>query len=85
MLTEASSTITLPDACSPWIFVNANARGYYRTAYSPELLLGIAPHVETDLTASERLMLDQTVEQINSCIALRESQTSAVTGWLAGR
>jgi len=57
VLTEASRAITLSGACSPWIFANAGARGYYRTAYSSDLLRGIAPHVETDLTASERLML----------------------------
>ncbi len=57
VLTDASRVITLPGACAPWIFANAGARGYYRTAYSPDLLREIAPHVETDLTASERLML----------------------------
>ena len=57
VLTDASREITMPGTCSPWIFANAGARGYYRTAYSPELLRGIAPHVETDLNASERLML----------------------------
>ena len=57
VLTDASRAITLPGACSPWIYANAGARGYYRTAYSPDLLKSIAPRVETDLTAPERLLL----------------------------
>jgi aminopeptidase N len=57
VLMEASRAIALPGSCSPWIYANAGARGYYRTAYSPELLRGIAPRVETDLSAPERLML----------------------------
>ena len=32
------------------MFANAGAHGYYRTAYPPEMLRAIAPHVETDLT-----------------------------------
>ncbi|MBI3401496.1 MAG: ERAP1-like C-terminal domain-containing protein [Acidobacteria bacterium] len=57
VLTDASRAVTLPGTCSPWVFANAGARGYYRTAYSSELLRGIAPRVETDLSAPERLML----------------------------
>jgi len=57
VLTDASHTITTSGACAPWVFANAGARGYYRTAYSSEVLRGLAPHVETDLTAPERLSL----------------------------
>ena len=39
------------------MFANAGAHGYYRTAYPPEMLRALAPHVETDLTAPERLSL----------------------------
>ena len=41
----------------PWVFVNAGAQGYFRTAYPPEMLRAIAPHVETSLSAQERLSL----------------------------
>jgi len=57
MLDDASHTFTTPGTCSPWVFANAGARGYYRTAYSSELLRAMAPHVGTDLTATERLSL----------------------------
>jgi aminopeptidase N len=57
LLTEASHTLTLAGACAPWVFANAGARGYYRTAYAPDMLRAMAPRVETDLTAPERLSL----------------------------
>ena len=46
-----------PARCVPWVFANAGARGYYRTAYPSEMLRALAPHVETELTAPERLVL----------------------------
>jgi aminopeptidase N len=57
LLTEARQTLTVANGCAPWIFANAGARGYYRTAYSPEMLRAMAPHVGTDLTAAERFSL----------------------------
>jgi aminopeptidase N len=57
VLNESSHTFTSPGQCAPWVFANAGARGYYRTAYSSDLLRALAPHVETDLTAPERLSL----------------------------
>jgi aminopeptidase N len=44
-------------ACSSWVFANAGAQGYYRTAYSPEALRALAPRVQDILTAPERLSL----------------------------
>src|SRR5262245_16117268 len=50
--------MTLPgDGCASWVFANAGAQGYYRTAYTPEMLRAIAPHVATGLTPPERLSL----------------------------
>jgi len=43
--------------CVPWVFANAGAEGYYRTAYAPEALKAMAPHVEDALSAPERLSL----------------------------
>src|SRR5580765_5693683 len=56
-MTEASHTMKLAGACAPWVFANAGAHGYYRTAYPPEMLRTLAPHVATDLSAPERLVL----------------------------
>ena len=41
----------------PWVFANAGAHGYYRTAYSPDMLRALAPRVQDVLTAPERLSL----------------------------
>jgi aminopeptidase N len=57
VLTEATQTMALPGACAPWVFANAGAHGYYRSAYSSDVLRAVAPRVETDLTAPERLSL----------------------------
>jgi aminopeptidase N len=57
VLSEESRTMTVAGACTPWVFANAGAHGYYRTAYPPDVLKAMAPHVETDLTAPERLSL----------------------------
>ena len=47
----------LAPGCPPWVFINTGARGYYRTAYPPEMLRALAPRIATDLTAPERLSL----------------------------
>jgi aminopeptidase N/puromycin-sensitive aminopeptidase len=49
--------MTPPGGCGPWVFANAGALGYYRTAYPSDVLRAVAPHAETDLTAPERLSL----------------------------
>ena len=56
-MTEESRTLNIAGACAPWVFANAGAHGYYRTAYPSEMLRAIAPRVETDLSAPERLSL----------------------------
>jgi aminopeptidase N len=58
VVSDVSQTITLPgNGCESWVFANAGAQGYYRTAYTPEILRAIAPHVATGLTPPERLSL----------------------------
>src|SRR6185295_4083850 len=57
VLTEPRETLTVASGCPAWIFANAGARGYYRTAYPPDMIRAMAPHVETDLTAAERFSL----------------------------
>src|SRR5262249_38198694 len=43
--------------CVPWVYANAGARGYYRTEYAPENLRAMLPHLESSLSAPERLSL----------------------------
>jgi aminopeptidase N len=57
VMTDVSKTLHLPGACAPWVFANAGAHGYYRTAYPSDMLRAIAPRVGTELTAPERLVL----------------------------
>jgi aminopeptidase N len=57
LVSEPSHTVTMAGACVPWVFANAGADGYYRTAYPTEVLRAIAPRIGTDLTAPERLSL----------------------------
>jgi aminopeptidase N len=58
VLSEAAGSISLAaGGCASWVFANASAQGYFRTAYPPEMLRAIAPHVETSLSAPERLSL----------------------------
>ena len=57
VLSEPSSTLMLPGGCAPWVFANAGAQGYYRTAYAPAMLRALAPDVESALSAPERFTL----------------------------
>jgi aminopeptidase N len=57
VLSERTQTQTIAHGCAPWVFANAGAGGYYRTAYPREMLRAMAPHVQTALTAPERLSL----------------------------
>ncbi|HKV91810.1 MAG TPA: M1 family aminopeptidase [Candidatus Angelobacter sp.] len=59
---------TLPVAgCSPWVFVNGNAAGYYRTQYDKADLEKLTAIVSTGLTTAERMSL------VNDEIALVQS------------
>src|SRR5262245_42727375 len=57
LLTEARQTLPVAKGCATWIFANAGARGYYRTAYAPAMLRAMAPHIEGELTPAERMSL----------------------------
>jgi len=43
--------------CSNWVFTNANAVGYYRTQYDPEILKKLSGAAMTGLTTAERMSL----------------------------
>ena len=38
-----AQTLDVARGCAPWVFANAGAQGYYRTAYPPALLRALAP------------------------------------------
>jgi aminopeptidase N len=44
-------------SCSPWVYANADAKGYYQSSYSPENLHALAKVEETGLTPAERILL----------------------------
>ena len=43
--------------CPAWVFANAGALGYYRTAYNSDLLRALSANAETVLSAPERVSL----------------------------
>ena len=57
VISQPRLTLDVARGCVPWIFANAGAEGYYRTAYAPEILRALAPHVEDALSAPERVTL----------------------------
>jgi aminopeptidase N len=57
VLSPQPQTLDVARGCAPWVFVNAGAQGYYRTAYPPALLRMLAPDLSTALTPPERLSL----------------------------
>ena len=55
---EPHATLPLEtSSCPRWAFVNAGADGYFRTAYSRDMLRAIAPDIATSLTEPERLTI----------------------------
>jgi len=49
---------TIPaTGCSPWVFVNAGATGYYRTQYDAAAMQQLVAVAATELTAAERVSL----------------------------
>jgi aminopeptidase N len=57
VVADPSQTIHAGEACTPWVFVNAGGKGYYRSAYPPEMIRSLAADAERALTAPERLSL----------------------------
>ncbi|MGH9430337.1 MAG: M1 family metallopeptidase [Terriglobia bacterium] len=56
LLKQKQQTFNLR-GCSSWILANADARGYYRSAYSPSMLSKLTVKAETGLTPGERITL----------------------------
>ena len=53
VISQPQLTLDVAQGCAPWIFANVGAQGYYRTAYAPEILRALAPHVQASLSAAE--------------------------------
>ncbi len=56
LMTQKQQTVKM-NGCSPWVFVNAGGRGYYWSAYGPELSSKLAGVAEQSLTPQERVSL----------------------------
>jgi aminopeptidase N len=56
LLLQKEKTLTLP-GCSPWVFANAGAKGFYRSGYETDAVRSMAKDAETALTPAERIML----------------------------
>ena len=56
LLTTKQGSFTF-DGCAPWVFANAHAEGYYRSAYDSRAIRDMATNVETNFTSGERIAL----------------------------
>lgn len=71
-------------SCAPWTYLNAGARGYYRSGYDAETVRAIAKDAEQALSPAERIMLQADVwasvrvdrEKIGDYLALAEGLAS---------
>lgn len=54
LVTQKTEDATV-NSCPAWVFLNRDAKGYYRVLYSPENLAAIASAAEKELTVPERL------------------------------
>ena len=45
LLTDESKTVTIGGACVAWVFANVGAKGYFRSAYSSDLLRTLSTRV----------------------------------------
>jgi aminopeptidase N/puromycin-sensitive aminopeptidase len=74
LVTEATQSIPVPSA--PFLYANADAKGYYRSAYTKDEQKKIAAHAESDLTPAERLGL------LGDTWSLMRSGNGSVGGYL---
>jgi aminopeptidase N len=56
LVTKKQANIAL-QRCSPWVYANANAKGFYRSGYDSEAVGSMAKVAETALSPAERIML----------------------------
>ena len=97
LVSNDSTGVAHDHGCEPWVFANVDARGYYRTEYTPELLRAMIPDVGTKLTAPERLSLvddewamvkagrHSIAEYMSLAAGFGREHTSGVLGDITGR
>jgi aminopeptidase N len=56
LLSKKQESFTLPQ-CAPWVLANTGAKGYFRSAYEPEVIRKISAGLEAKLSAPERIRL----------------------------
>lgn len=56
LVAKKQETLTL-QGCPPWIYLNANAKGFYRSGYNSEAIQSMAKVAESALSPAERIML----------------------------
>jgi aminopeptidase N/puromycin-sensitive aminopeptidase len=56
LLSNKQQSFTLPE-CSPWVYANANAKGFYRSAFDSGTIQSMAKVAESALSPAERIML----------------------------
>src|SRR5579872_6616690 len=56
LLSKREQDLTL-QGCSPWVYANANAKGFYRSGYDSEALQAMSKVAESALNAAERILL----------------------------
>jgi aminopeptidase N/puromycin-sensitive aminopeptidase len=74
LVTDASGTIAVP--AGPLFYANADAKGYYRSAYTREELKAIAARAESSLSPTERMGL------VGDVWALMRSGQGSVGGYM---
>jgi len=60
LLRKKEETFALP-GCSNWVLGNAEATGYYRVGYQPDVVSALAAEAETKLSAAERIAVQSDI------------------------
>ncbi|HEX4786560.1 MAG TPA: M1 family aminopeptidase [Candidatus Sulfotelmatobacter sp.] len=60
LMMKKEESFMLP-GCSAWVLANADARGYYRTAFSEDAVRDLAPDAETHLSPAERIAVENDI------------------------
>ncbi|HEX5433813.1 MAG TPA: M1 family metallopeptidase [Candidatus Angelobacter sp.] len=89
---QKDAVVPVPGGCSSWLFVNANATGYYRTHYDMDTLQKLSTVATTALSTAERLSLlddeaaltlagqENVANYLNLISALNHDEESAIVG-----
>jgi aminopeptidase N len=96
LLAQKEQVLNL-SGCSPWVFANASAKGFYRSGYETDVVGSMAKDAESALTPAERIMLLSDIwasvrvnrepigDYLSVAQGLQADRTSAVLGELIGQ